>query len=148
MVPAGVRIVVVLDSCFSGGGITVAPTGKPIKEIPPDVQARVLQGAAWAKGIVSFQTPTANPPATKAAVILLSACGASETTAEGLRNGVFTEKLLEVWNNGAFPGTYQVFREEIQRALRNGRPPWTQSPVLVPVGSAGGSLKGARPFTP
>jgi hypothetical protein len=60
---------------------------------------------------------------------------------DGDHNGAFTEKLLRVWNNGAFSGNYATFHARIRAAL-----PATQSPNLFTLGPAAPFLAQA-PFT-
>lgn len=46
-------------------------------------------------------------------VVLISGCQDHQTSADGSRNGYFTENLAAVWNQGGFNGNYQTFRQKI-----------------------------------
>ena len=67
----------------------------------------------------------------KPAVILISGCQDNQTSMDGEHNGAFTEKLLKVWNHGAFKGNYDSFHARIRAAL-----PASQSPNLFTLGKA------------
>lgn len=73
-------------------------------------------------------------------VILISGCQDNQTSLDGARNGAFTERLLAVWNRGAFHGTYAQFHARIKA----GMPP-TQSPNLFTLGPAT-SFLAQQPF--
>ena len=74
------------------------------------------------------------------AVILISGCQDNQTSLDGDRNGAFTERLLKVWNRGAFDSNYGRFHA----VIKAGMPP-TQTPNLFALGSAA-SFLAQRPF--
>lgn len=74
-------------------------------------------------------------------MILISGCQDNQTSMDGEHNGAFTEKLLKVWNQGAFQGNYGSFHARIRAAL-----PPSQSPNLFTLGKAGVFLAQV-PFT-
>jgi metacaspase-1 len=59
---------------------------------------------------------------------------------DGEHNGAFTEKLLQVWDQGGFKGSYGSFHARIRAAL-----PASQSPNLFTLGPAAGLLA-QQPF--
>lgn len=155
----GVRIAIFSDSCHSG---TVAKDA--MDAVGPDRMARSVNGGdsqqPRVKGMpdeVVRSVYEANkdeydeiqkslPPFDKAnigaSVILTSGCQDNQTSLDGDKNGLFTQTLLEVWNNGAFTSGYRTFRRRIARQM----PPW-QSPNLFIVGAPDPTFANQVPFT-
>jgi hypothetical protein len=155
----GVRIAIFSDSCHSG---TVAKDA--MEAVGPDRMARSVNGGdsqqPRVKGMpdeVVRSVYEANkdeyddiqkslPPFDKAnigaSVILTSGCQDNQTSLDGDKNGLFTQTLLEVWNNGAFNSGYRTFRRRIARQM----PPW-QSPNLFIVGASDPTFANQVPFT-
>ena len=161
---AGVRILVLSDSCHSG---TVVRAGKPPpgtpeqrpRIMPPAVGMRVYNThqafydqlqrsvAKAAGGKVSDpDTALANVAVSERltgivrafapSLILISGCQDNQFSMDGNHNGAFTEQLLKVWNHGAFSGSYASFHTRIRTGL-----PSTQSPNLFTLGPAAAFLK-------
>ena len=163
---AGVRVLVLSDSCHSGT-VTRArtpptpPPGFRAKLMPEAVGTRVyarhkamydkLQADVAAAAKKVFADPDAalaqlavTGPAVQAtalvgpfkpSVVLISGCMDNQTSLDGEHNGAFTEKLLQVWNRGAFAGSYTALHARIRAAM-----PASQSPNLFALGPAAGFL--------
>jgi hypothetical protein len=83
---AGVNVMIILDSCFSGG---MDKSGRRIRVAPLYVtRGRALPSAA----------PRAFLPAN---IALLTACDSDETAEDGEDNGAYTETLLATMTGGA-----------------------------------------------
>lgn len=144
----GVRIVVFSDSCHSGTVTrhpllrgAAAPTPRP-RVIPEEVQERTLRRHRALYAGIRRRAAGARRTAPGAAILLLSGCQDNQLSADGDRNGLFTEMLLAVWDNGAFRGTYRGFHRAILRRM-----PPSQSPNLFLTGAPEPRLDREHPFT-
>lgn len=144
----GVRIVMLSDSCHSGSVTREPPflhlsTMKPLMDaypgseqpvyraIPPEVEQKTYQVHQDLYDAVQFSHPKGDSSDFGASVILISGCQDNQTSADGLKNGLFTGTLLKVWNGGKFQGTYSELRKAVVRKM-----PPTQSPNYFVVGAS------------
>jgi len=167
---AGVRILVLSDSCHSGTVTREAilppatiPTQRP-KNMPDAVAMRTYRehqafydklqrdvARDAGKPVVDPDNALAQVAVSgrlsaiadkfDASLILISGCQDNQTSMDGEHNGAFTEQLLKVWNQGGFQGNYGNFHARIKARM-----PATQSPNLFTLGAAGEFLA-QKPFT-
>jgi hypothetical protein len=81
----------------------------------------------------------------KACVMLISGCKDSQTSADIGFNGLFTWKLKNVWNNGAFSGDHHKFHEDIREQVQSENA--GQSPAFFLIGEDNEVFIGQRPYT-
>lgn len=142
----GVRILVLDDSCFSGSGLkSISTRGIQFIHrglVPAESLKIVQQRARFFKQISdqkSARLASAGPQFPQAAVLLISGCGATETSQDVLDGsgndfGLFTSVLLSVFNGtpGGFTGTYDDYSLAVQQQTNQQAmgfsPPTPQNP--------------------
>jgi hypothetical protein len=140
---AGVNIFVLSDSCHSGT-ILRTRTTPPVREkaIPKDKQTEHIAANKDYYKSSQYLTGDERTIVVNATVLLISGCQDNQTSADGDHNGLFTEKLLVVWNNGSFSGSYKQFYQRILDKM-----PSTQTPNYFKVGVNNPDFEAQRPFT-
>jgi len=157
----GVRIAVLSDSCHSGSvnkAITnVASVPDPVataeKAAKQNPRFRALPRdkmiETYAQNHVLYDsiqkqvaTSTSSESGLGATVLLISGCQDDQLSRDGFKNGAFTGKLLEVWSDGAWSGTYPAFHEAIRSQM-----PHDQQPNYNPVGASNPDFEQQDPFS-
>lgn len=153
---AGVRIVVLSDSCHSGSvvkaqleeaaGTETADTLDAVvnrgRFMPDDANRADNERRKELYDEVRDTTPREGEKALAARVLLLSGCQDNQTSQDGDRNGLFTGTLRSVWKDGAFTGGYR----RLYTSTRAKMPPW-QSPNYFVLGDSANAFRRERPFT-
>jgi hypothetical protein len=93
---AGVRIVIISDSCHSG---TIAKT---VNSLHPEWRQR---------------------PDCQASGLQIGSCQDYQQSLDGNPHGAFTHQLLQVWDGGRFEGNYQDFHQAIAKRLPQSQQP-------------------------
>lgn len=149
---AGVRIVMLSDSCHSGTMARFMPTfvransglklPPKARLMPPDVALKTYRRNRALYDKIQKSTGPSERARVRAAVILVSGCQDNQLSMDGSRNGLFTEKLRKVWNRGKFVGSHRLFRNKIASLM-----PVTQTPNYYKVGAANPAFEAQKPFT-
>lgn len=154
---SGVRIFVLSDSCHSGsvtkridadvpGSVSTREKATAVspryRAMPRDVMIATYNANAEMYDDIQKQVPGSEHADPKATVLLISGCRDDQLSLDGFSNGLFTENLRAVWNNGAWDGSYPEFRETIRARM-----PESQQPEYYPVGAANPVFEQQKPFT-
>ena len=136
---AGVRILVLSDSCHSGTvvraieedhAIPAPPEGNRYRVLPVDIAGRTYrQNRVFYDGL-QRKGQTESDSTVKASVMLISGCQDNQLSLDGTFNGKFTGTLLRVWRGGQFRGDYRRLHSSILTRM-----PATQSPNLFFAGA-------------
>ncbi|MCE7980281.1 MAG: caspase family protein [Caldilinea sp. CFX5] len=158
---AGVRIFMLSDSCHSGtvakalyysqlptmmtaardvaGNATIHPHA--YRAIPQDVQRAVYAQQQTMYNALQWLSGRGDRAMIDASILLISGCQDNQLSGDGDQNGLFTGTLLQVWDNGAYQGSYYQFWKEILALM-----PATQSPNYYTVGMDNSAFADSRPF--
>jgi hypothetical protein len=148
---AGVRILLLSDSCHSGtvskalhyAAKARAAPGLVYRAMPDEVALRVYQNnKKFYDPILKRRDLAKVLGNVKASVLLISGCQDNQLSEDGTFNGLFTGTLKTVWNGGTFSGSYRRFRTAIGAKM-----PPDQSPKLSLVGASNAAFVAQKPFT-
>jgi hypothetical protein len=120
--PAGVRVLVLSDSCHSGSVTKALPFDRPAASGGRWLPRQVAQAEFEAnREAYVARLAEAGPEAgaTSAAVVLISGCQDNQTSQDGAENGVFTAAFLAVWANGTFDRTTNDLVAEVRQVIAN-----------------------------
>ncbi len=127
-------------------GPAIGPTGGPpaavSRAVPKGVARSTFDANRATYAAVRLAAPPAGALDIRAHVLLLSGCQDDQESADGERNGLFTQTLLSVWDEGRFRGGHRtLWRETADRM-----PSW-QQPNWFTVGPVSAGFHRSRPFT-
>ena len=111
------------------------------KRMPTDVQALVNEKHRDVYAAAQWIAGPSERAEVSATVILISGCQDNQLSMDGSGNGLFTEKLKQVWNDGAFTGNYKAFCDAIKKLM-----PAKQQPNFYEVGAKNPTFEGQTPF--
>jgi peptidoglycan hydrolase-like protein with peptidoglycan-binding domain len=118
------------------------PPIEAFRGMPPDVRTIVNRRRDAENAAIQYVAGPSERAPVAASVILISGCQDSQLSMDGARNGLFTEKLKQVWNNGQFSGDYRAFATAIVAQM-----PAQQTPNFDTTGAANPPFEAQRPFT-
>jgi hypothetical protein len=154
----GVRIFVLSDSCHSGSVLrniedrdvvpnvvanreTAAAQSPRRRALPLDVMVKTYRAHADQYDAIQKAVPSASETNVGASVLLISGCQDDQLSLDGISNGLFTETLLGVWNDGQWRGDYSSFHQAIISKM-----PEDQQPNLMVVGAANPAFEAQDPL--
>jgi hypothetical protein len=147
---AGVRIIMLSDSCHSGSvnkdlfyrPETPARAPRVYRVMPDEIALRVYQkNKAFYDPILKSRNTAKALESVKASVLLISGCQDNQYSQDGTFNGLFTGTLKSVWNGGTFKGSYGRFHKAICAQM-----PPDQTPRLSMVGTIDRRFRSQTPF--
>ena len=143
---AGVRILVLSDSCHSGTVTRDIPvflgSGPRPRAMPRPVGVAVENANRALYRSIQQNNSGSEKAKLNASILLISGCMDNQTSMDGDNNGAFTGTLKKVWNGGKFSGSYRKLRDKIVSLL-----PSTQTPNYYCVGAPNSSYEAQKPFT-
>lgn len=150
---AGVRILVIADSCHSGSVVKVDPPNHTNVDggdenwlerlMPPDVADATFLLNEKLYSTIQNLTSSFSRDSIPASVLLLSACQDNQLSSDGVPNGRYTSTFLKVWSSGNWnAGGYDDFVADVLSRM-----PRVQSPGIYRVGTPNISFSKQRPFT-
>lgn len=136
---AGVRIIVVSDSCHSG---TVTRDASTVgRWLGQKTLENLYKNRSQQYDEVQNSYPARDRVTIAASVILISGCMDNQTSADGEGNGRFTQQLKTEWGDGAFRGSLKLLRTRIVQNM-----PSDQTPNYYMVGQPNRVFEKAQAF--
>lgn len=128
----GSRVFVISDSSPSGSVLRPympepdpPPPGQRARIVPPVLAEKIYrQNAKFYDGLQMAQGKR-GAPGDGPAVIVFHGCQHNQAAIDGKENGVFTQRILRVWNLGSYQGNYVRFFAHIVTRM-----PATQTPMM------------------
>lgn len=143
---AGVRILVLSDSCHSGTVTRDIPVfagdGPKPRAMPREIAVKTENANRALYRAIQEENRGAEKAKIAASILLLSGCMDNQTSMDGDHNGAFTGTLKKVWNGGRFAGNYRNFRDKIVALM-----PSSQTPNYYSIGAPNPLFEKQTPFT-
>lgn len=161
---AGVRILVISDSCHSGtvtramslvesamvlaphpltrAAKSVLPLPTKFRRLPREAEVYAYENNKQLYDAIQRENPQGDKAGVGATVLALAACQDNQLAGETNGAGTFTTGLNLVWNGGAFTGTYPQFFAKIIPLIHD-----AQTPKYTLVGAPNFLFQHQRPFT-
>jgi hypothetical protein len=150
---AGVRVLMLSDSCHSGSvardflggpraaGLPAANMPRP-RAMPEEEGERTYRANQALYDQIQADNPQGERVGIGASIVLISGCQDNQVSLDGVKNGVFTGALLKVWDGGKFSGGLRKFHTEIQLRIED-----FQSPNFMEIGPVSSTFERQKPFT-
>lgn len=122
-------------------GARPGPQAPRVRMMPPSVSSADAHRRRALYDTVQWAAGQQRSLEIQASVLLISGCQDNQLSLDGNGNGLFTETLKGVWNDGAFCGSYRSFWQDILRQM-----PMKQSPNLDLVGTDWPAFVDQQPF--
>ena len=154
---AGVRIFVLSDSCHSGSVTRdlfnalvpqivekgmVDDASPRTKDLPRDVQDATYRANEDLYRQIQSSHESGEDVDVGATILLISGCQDNQLSLDGDRNGLFTQTLLGVWDDGSWEGGHRRFWKAIGAKM-----PPTQSPNFFSTGVRDPAFQRQTPLT-
>jgi hypothetical protein len=158
----GVRILVTSDSCHSGsvtraayaalaatvtramtdGSAAGSDSPPRYRAMPQEVAVRTYYAHRKFYDDIGTRVDKDAVKHIKATVMLISGCHDNQLSSDGDFNGLFTARLLQVWNDGNFARDYRAFHRAIVKKM-----PPIQVPEYSVIGTPSPGFEAQKPFT-
>jgi hypothetical protein len=99
------------------------------RRMPLDVEETVVKARRSTYARVEREVPPREASDVQATIALISGCADNQTSLDGRINGLFTENLLAVYDEGRFTGSLHALRDVVAARM-----PATQTPNYYVVG--------------
>ncbi|MEZ5479281.1 MAG: caspase family protein [Thiolinea sp.] len=152
---SGVRILLITDCCHAASNFkdveqeeTDAP---PVRSMGIDRSMEIIQRnrAVYDEAFMQSRDFLRARDGLAASLTQLAACQDSQLSGDSHKDephplGVFTSRLVNVWNNGAFNGSYEELVEQVgSRIPKN----WNQTPQYLTEGPENLEFAQQKPFS-
>jgi hypothetical protein len=143
---AGVRIIVLSDSCHSGSVVRMMRSlnyknKQSFRLLDPIVSQKCYQNNKALYDDIQYSIPRNIESEIAASVLLISGCQDNQWSSDGLNNGLFTTKLLDVYK-GNFNGNYRSLYNQIKNLM-----PAQQTPNYYLTGTRNQGFENEKPFS-